>query len=204
MKPLDSAQTIFDEAFAALMAHTICGVKNEFLAQDIELFMVIRPDLHGFIKLKDPKKGATSVLTSRFLTKARQLERDRLYATIYIHADANKPLARICIAHEMYHLLLELYEYVENGKVAWPKNLNHKQNMEDACNQFAWQLCFQHDKFNRHDGLRKEHMIFPDGTFDRPFKMHDSTDWIKNWPNGIALDPTRPFYKSKCPPLDAK
>ncbi|MGH7979951.1 MAG: hypothetical protein ACREE6_11300 [Limisphaerales bacterium] len=134
---------------------------------------------------------------TRFIQKGRPVDMDKVYATIYIHQHANKPLARICIAHEMYHLLLELEEFLEKGRGAWPKVPGNKL-IEDQCNQFAWELCRKHDQFNRDDGLRQRHMIFPDGTFDAPLKTNDHTDWVSNWPKGIALDPFHPFDKSKC------
>lgn len=191
---LGSAKTVFDEAFVSLMAHTIRGVINQFRKAGIELDVRVMPDTIGMLKLKAPKQGATSFLLSRLVKGAKVPERDRLYASIYIHQEANKHLARICIAHEIYHLLLELDEFLLKGRIQWPK-VPVSRTMEDSCNHFAWELCRLHDIFNRDTNLREKHVHFPDGTFIQPFPVDDATNWVNKWPNGIALDPRNPFYK---------
>lgn len=194
ISPLDAAKLVFDESLTSLMAHTIRGVTNYFEKERIELTVLIAADMHEQIKLRGPDKGATSLLMTNFV-KGPDGAPSRLLAKIYIHKNANKHLARVCIAHEIFHLLLELDAYKESGeKKEWPVAPPSGKAVEDMCNQFAWQLCKYHDDFNRRDDLRKKYIFFPEHTFDKPFNMND-TAWYLEWPADIALDPQHPFYK---------
>jgi Zn-dependent peptidase ImmA (M78 family) len=131
---------------------------------------------------------------SSFVPRKRPTDRDRLNATIYIHEHANKHLARVCIAHEIYHLTLELDRFVRSARKSWPK-IPLDRTIEDMCNHFAWELCRLHDLFNKNEDERKKHIFFPDDTFKQPFKMSDSKEWSVNWPDGFALDTENPFWK---------
>jgi len=175
------------------MAHTIRGIVNHFRKRHIELDVRVIPDTYGIIPLNAPREGTTSVMMSKFVQRAAKTERDRLYASIFIHQNANKHLARVCIAHEIYHLLLEL-DALQSDRKAWPV-IPFTRAIEDSCNHFAWELCRLHDEFNKDDSKRKTHILFPINTFQQPFNMNDSTDWIIRWPDGFALDPTKPFWK---------
>lgn len=197
--PISAAKSVFHESLTSLMAHTIRGVTNHFEKQKIELTVLVTADTRGRINLMAPEVGATSLLMTNFVKGVDETTPNRLLAKIYIHKDANKHLARICIAHEIYHLLLELDRYLSEGE--WPTSVSSTKIIEDQCNQFAWQLCKYHDGFNRKDDHRKKHIFFPEGTFNQPFKM-DSTKWYLDWPNDISLDPHNPFYKPAPLPLD--
>jgi hypothetical protein len=195
INPIDSANLIFEEALGSLMAHTLRGITNHFRKELIELDILVRPDAYGIIPLRAPKEGTTSIIMTKFVPKRTKTDLNRLYAAIFIHKDANHHLARVCIAHEVYHLLLELDVFLENEKRdTWPEIENDKA-VEDMCNHFAWELCHQHDQFNRNDGEREKRILFPDNTFNQPFNMKDSTEWFSRWPNGFALDSEKPFWK---------
>jgi hypothetical protein len=202
--PLTESKAVFDESLVALMAHSVRGVVNRFRKHFIELDICVIADTINVIKLKAPSAGATSVLVTNFVRgtrgPVRGCERDRVYAKIYVHREANKHLARVCIAHEIYHLALELDSFIKGGRIEWPKT-EVTNAIESSCNQFAWQLCKYHDLFNSDSSLVSEHIRFPDKVFEKPFKMNN-TAWYLDWPSGIALDPNNPFHR--LPPLPEK
>ncbi|MEQ1860855.1 MAG: hypothetical protein ABMA13_13045 [Chthoniobacteraceae bacterium] len=201
MDPIQSAKAVFEESVKSLMAHTIRGMQNYFFNHaGLQLEVKVIADKAGRIPLLDPRQGITSVLHSRLLRKSRPGEYDRVLARIYIHGHANKDLARICIAHEMYHLLLELEQYREDLKTDplchWPV-IPLTKSVEDACDQFAWQLCRDHDKFNRSDKIREKLIYFPKNMFATAINTNSTQQ--DRWPDGVRLDPDHPFYKPQIP-----
>ena len=161
------------------MAHTIRSLENHLRLGGLELNLRIIADTYGTIT-----NGATSVL------KTKLVGDKRVVADIFLHNDANKHLARICIAHEIYHLLMEFELWRKNNRLVW-EAVTPSKTIEDECNQFAWQLCFHHDKFNREEGLRSSLIYFPEGMFDAPLTTDISQ--AENWPKGIGIDPANRF-----------
>lgn len=196
--PAQRAKNLFLQSFASLMAHSVRAVTNEFARNGVELDVRISPDLANAIHLQAPNRGATSILRTRFRRRTSPTERDRVTAFIFIHKNANKHLARICIAHEIYHLLLELDAFIAKDGTAWPQ-IESTKLIEDQCDQFAWQLCKYHDRFNHDESLRGEHIYFPAHMFDNPLKTRTTANHLE-WPEGIALDLARPFYRVEPPP----
>ncbi len=194
-----TAKIIYNESQVALMAHSIRGAVNYFRKREhrVDLGVWVIADLINRINLNAPEKGLTSILETQFV-KGVGAEFDRLIAKIYIHRDANKHLARICIAHELYHLLLELWEFEKRSCDQWPKIQHpdplHAKKFEDDCNLFALDLCRHHDSFYRNNDLRDKHTLFPTNSLQEAKNMH-RTDRKTDWPRGIGLDPTQPFYK---------
>ena len=180
--PLKAALDIFNESLSSLMAHTIRASVNYFrLRGGLELDVRIIADTYDRITL-----GATSVLKSK-LVDGRNLRAD-----IFLHKHANRHLARICIAHELFHLLMELEQWKKNNKLLWAP-VPPSRDVEDKCNQFAWELCRYHDQFNRHERNRETHIFFPDGLFDKPLITDISKS--ENWPLGVKIDPNDSFTK---------
>jgi hypothetical protein len=194
MDPLAAAAEIFGESTRSMMAHTIRGTVNHFRRQHLELDIKVFPDTYGTILKTNGHSSPASILRTGFHAGAQAPMRGRVTADIAIHKDANHHLARICIAHEIYHLLCELENWKAAGGVGW-ENIPLSPDLEDACNQFAWQLCLHHDGFNRDEPNRQRHILFPDKLFERPF----TTDTLKqgNWPLGIGLDSKNPFFKRR-------
>ncbi len=182
IKPINTAKLVFEESLVSIMAHTIRGVENHFRRHRVELDLRIISDKFGTIT-----NGTTSVLKTRLNT-----HQDRVLASIFLHKDANKNLARVCVAHEIYHLLVEFEQWRESGRLIW-KPIPHSKLLEDECNQFAWELCRQHDRFNRSERHRENEIYFPEGAFEKPLTTDISKS--ENWPNGLAVDPDRPFTK---------
>lgn len=174
------------------MAHSIRGTINYFLCNHIDLSVQVIADTVNAINLQDPSCGATSVLRTKYTPPASEGARAHVGAQVFIHRDANKHLARLCIAHELYHLILELDHFVNSKRVNWTK-IAATPLIESQCNQFAWQLCMQHDRFNRDPALLAKHVFFPDHAFDKPLNTH-STKNSTGWPIGIALNPSSRFY----------
>lgn len=191
--PIHAAHEIFSESLGSLMAHSIRGTQNYFRRHMLDLELLIVADTYGVIQLRDPRNGATSILQTR-LIKARVGSgvRDTVKARIYIHKDANRVLARICVAHEIFHLLKELAEYSKNHRTAW-NAVTPTPETEDQCNQFAWELCSKHDKFNKSDGVREKLIYFPDHLFDKPLNTNATRQ--NDWPLGMSLDSASPFHK---------
>ncbi|MCP5520653.1 MAG: hypothetical protein H7A46_03800 [Verrucomicrobiales bacterium] len=205
--PVKHAKLVYEYSLVSMMAHTIRAVQTYFRRKGVLLDVFIEPDISDRIKLCAPGKGATSMLSTRFFPALPTNLPPRVTARIFIHRHANNHLARICIAHEVYHLLLELDHYLANGghrmgKSAWPKAGQVKggkravKEIEDKCNQFAWQLCKHHDKFNRDDQHRGEMIYFPEEVFLEPLKTNDA-GMIVNWPKGVKLDEEMPFWKPR-------
>jgi hypothetical protein len=113
-------------------------------------------------------------------------------AGIIIHPDANRTLARVAIAHEIFHLLLELKQYLETGRQRWiPVEVTRA--IEDECNQFAWELCHMHDRFNKDARSTSAMIHFPENFFNAPISTN--SDRQAQWPDGMALDPTARFFE---------
>jgi hypothetical protein len=180
--PIDAAKKVFGESLVSIMAHTIRGLENHLRRTHVELDLRIISDQYDTIT-----RGATSVLKTRLTP-----EKNRVIADIFLHKHANKNLARICVAHEIYHLLVEFEQWRSNGRLIW-EPIPHSKELEDACNQFAWELCRQHDKFNRSERCRENEIYFPDGVFNGVLTTDISRS--ENWPKGLAIDPDRPFTK---------
>lgn len=192
---LTDAAEIFNQSIVSLMAHTIRATVNYFRQKHLELDIIVHPDRYGTIvpltEAENGEKQPASVLRTHKPDGSK-----RVVATIWIHANANKNLARICIAHEIFHLLCELHEWVKDRTKPWPK-IPMSPILEDKCNQFAWELCRKHDLFNRNEVVRERLIFFPDKLFDQPFTTDLSRK--ENWPQGIGFDRENPFYLH--PPL---
>jgi Zn-dependent peptidase ImmA (M78 family) len=177
------------------MAHTVRGTVNYFLQRRIELDLRILSDSARAVC----KDGATSVLKSSVTPRSIRAGGglDRVTARIYIRLDANKNLARVCIAHEIYHLLKELDAYISRGRTAWLQ-IPPSRELESECNVFAWRICFYHDRFNNDDELRKKHVSFPPELFVKTFNMTNIRN-LEEWAMGVELDPTHPFVELDAP-----
>lgn len=212
--PVDAAALVYGEALTSLMAHTIRGIKKLFARELLDLDVKLIPDLGDRIGLLKGHDAPPSILQTRHFDGPWMQSRGRVTANIYIHRHANKHLARLCIAHEVYHLILELRAYAasseKHNERVWPtaeRILNPEdkamtdderslaiKSFEDDCDVFAWELCRRHDKFNRDDNARDKHVYFPKRTFVETLKT-SRLRLQQDWPDGIALDPTRPFWK---------
>ena len=184
-KPAFDAVKIFRESALSLMAHTIRGTVNLFRKHGVDLDILVLPDSYGQIPLSERN---ASVLMRRVVGGKIRL---RIEATIFIHKHATKHLARICIAHEVFHLILELHHWIEDGRKQWSRVPTTKE-LEDQCNLFARDLCFRHEKFNRDEKWRSSQIYFPEGLFDST--VSTDTSLSENWLNGIGLDENHPFY----------
>lgn len=193
MDPVVQAEIIFKESLSSLMAHTIRATTNHFAKHKLDLDLTILPDIYGTVIVGKNGRKPSSILTSRFSGSAHGTTgRPRVHAKIYIHRDANKHLARLAIAHEIGHLLFELSEWALSDKKSW-KQIATSKTLEDTCNVFAWQLCRDHDEFNRNEENRSKHIFFPQSCFETTLNIDlSATD---NLPLGIGLDPAKPFWK---------
>lgn len=181
INPIKFAKTVFEESLVSIMAHTIRGLENHLRRRFVELDLKIVSDKHGFIT-----RDATSVIKTRLVEEKEK----RVVAVIYLHKDANKNLARVCVAHEIFHLLVEFEQWLKNNRLIW-EPVSPSKELEDHCNQFAWDLCRQHDIFNRSEKCRENEVYFPEGVFSGPLTTDLSRS--ENWPKGLRLDPERPF-----------
>lgn len=137
---------IFRGSKSSLMAHTIRAVEKLFLENDVALDVLIERDEHG----RRIKGNVVSVLNTRFFAG---VPIPRVTANICIHNHATRNLARYCIAHEIYHLILEFRGYLKSGREIWPNlaqpvvdgnGKTKKEKMEDECDCFAQRLCLEH------------------------------------------------------------
>jgi hypothetical protein len=198
--PEQNAKNLFRESLSSLMAHTLRAVFNHFYKKGVVVDVLVIADTANAILPRSPTPGATGLLRTQLSSRRTDdgAQLDRVTAWIYIHKDANRHLARICIAHEIYHLVMELNAYIAGNRAAWSQIAVDKV-LEDKCNHFARLFCGYHDKFNRDENLREEYIYFPEGMFSEVVKTN-STDSQLDWPLGIALDPAHPFHKTTPPP----
>jgi|GEM_PF-6001868 len=188
-KPLDAANEIFQESLGAIMAHTIRGTQNYFRRHLVSLELVINADANDILALEEPRAGVTSILKTRLLKTPPGVP-DVVKAAIYLHKHANRTLARVSVAHEIFHLLLELHVYLTTMRKEW-KRVAVTKDIEDQCNQFAWELCHEHEVFNRHEGVRNDYIFFPKDFFAKPFNTNAT--FQAQWPPGMAIDAAHPF-----------
>jgi hypothetical protein len=189
MDPTVTAKGVFIESCRSLMAHSIRGVANHFYHAGLLLDLSIHADDHRAI----PYRNSTSILLTR-LFKVQINEQSAvnlIRAKIYIHKDATKNLARVCVAHELYHLLLELEAFKGTG--LW-RPLTMDRNIEESCEMFARHLCKFHDNFNRDAQIREDHVYFPGALFETVLKT-GNIDNQKEWPLTVGLDSKKPFWQ---------
>lgn len=187
------------------MAHTLRAVFNHFYKKGIVVDILVVADTANAILPRSPTPGATGLLRTQLSSRRSEEggQFDRVIAWIYIHKDANRHLARICIAHEIYHLVMELNAYIARKRTGWSQ-IAVDRVLEDRCNHFARLFCGYHDKFNRDDRLREEFVYFPKEMFNEVVTTN-STHSQGDWPLGITLDPAHPFYRATPPAwLDAE
>ena len=192
MEPLTVAKTIYCGSLRSLMAHTIRTVENNFrlhgLGLDVVIIRMPLGDLNGTLNTR---------LAGRFLLQASPI---RVTATIYINERACKELARFTIAHEIYHLLLELEEWTKEKK-AWTQ-LEPSSKMERDCNSFAQALCFLHDnKLYRDEENRKRNVYFCTELFQEAITTGE--DGRPNLPEQLALGIGVPYWKVPDPEIEA-
>jgi len=184
--PVENADMVFKESQTALMAHSIQAVIRLFQKSSILLHVQVIPD-----KLNILHTGATSMLSIAPHKAKDEGEYNRVDATIHIHKDANKHLARLCITHEIHHLLMSFENYKKTSR--WEPLLRTRE-IEDQCDQFAWDLCFKHDDFYHNPDKQNKYIFFPPKTFGDTLKTRSLANQ-KDWPEGINLDPDNPFWK---------
>jgi hypothetical protein len=189
----EKAGEIFKESLLSMMAHSIRATQNVFKKAQLTLDLVILADTRNILKLKAPPEGPTSILRSQMPLGEPPCPgcARRVKATIHLHKYCCKNLARICIAHELCHLLMELEQYKRAGGGAWAP-VPPTSNSEELCNLFAFELCAQHDAFNKNDESRRSNIYFPDGLLDA---MRTSRSVGGPWPRELGLDPEKPFYR---------
>jgi hypothetical protein len=196
--PITCAEEIYSESLSALMAHSIRGVQNYFRKERLNLELRVVADVYDIMAFKSPDQGATSLLQVRHFEGSTSVM-PRVEAMIFIHRHANKHLARICIAHEIYHLILELAAFVQSGRKEW-NAIPSTKKIEDECNQFAWELCKRHDDFNRNGAKHSAQVFFPDKTFSST--LTTNLKFQELWPNGVGLDPQNTFHGQPEPSPD--
>jgi hypothetical protein len=118
--PEECAKVMFRESLGSLMAHTLRAVFNHYYRRGIVVDILIIADTANSILSRSPIPNATSMLRTQLShRRVDGTQHDRVTAWIFVHQDANKHLARICVAHEIYHLVLELNAYIEGQRSAW-------------------------------------------------------------------------------------
>lgn len=178
------AEEIYQISEKSLMAHTIRAVKQRFMRKQLGVDIQIEPDKDGVLEGR-----AVSSLFTRHLISPKIIK-----AKILIRPDASRALARFCIAHEVYHLLILLDKYNPTYS-AWPADSQMDRLEEDACDAFAWHLCFKHNNFYWDDEkLKRCRFGNEKGDFPNLFRTHD-LERIENWPYPFRLTPEDPFWR---------
>ncbi|MGD0260656.1 MAG: hypothetical protein ABSD29_12625 [Verrucomicrobiota bacterium] len=197
--PEKYAKLFFNESIGSLMAHSLRAVFNHFYKRGIAVELLIIADTANAILPMSPTEGATSLLRTNLYSRHTKdnHQHDRVVAWIFIHKDANRHLARMCIAHEIYHLLMELNAYIDGGRSTWAQ-IAVNESVEKQCNDFARRFCSYHDRFNHDEKLREEYIYFPPDTFKEGVKT-TSTNSQPKWPPGLSLDPAHPFHQTTPP-----
>src|SRR5579871_5725140 len=118
LSPQAVASDVFDESLQALMAHSIRAIQNLFKKAGLTLEVLVIADNRAVLPLDGPPTGPTSILRSQLLgtTDPCRTCAKRVRATIFLHRFCTKNLARVCIAHELFHLMAELAQYEKGGK----------------------------------------------------------------------------------------
>jgi Zn-dependent peptidase ImmA (M78 family) len=200
MDAILSAKQIYSDSLDSLMAHTIRATQNYFRRNLLELDVQIRIDRFKTVFGNDSK--LFGILETQLIPKmaGSKLARwGRVDAKIFINPDASKQLARFTIAHEIYHLLLELQQWASNtNKDEW-KKIAITSEMENQCNGFAQALCYLHDQLNRDPQSREKHIYFNPDFFKEPIIV--GPDGTVNIPPGILEDRSESYWKQPKPRL---
>jgi len=147
------------------MAHTICGVQKIFYKKGLHLQVLVAFAQDAQMKAA-PKKSC--FLTTKIRDKEKYDVRRRVIATIYLKKGINHHLARLCIAHELYHTLLALDAYIAGDRKEWLQL--DRQSSEEDCNKFAKELCLKHHNFYK-NGVNRHRVEFPEEIFDEDFLL---------------------------------
>lgn len=189
------SKSIFKRSESCAMAHSIRAMILEFNQRQIGLNVTIKPADAKLLKIgsSPARKAPISLLfTLHYPGQIVPHARGLVHATMQINKDANKPLARLCIAHELFHLYQQLMQFEASKFLIWPTTSTHPSHFsEDQCDTFAWHLCNRHNKFY-YDAKKLASCRFGVETFNRgPIKT--SEEAIENWPAPFKLDPAEPF-----------
>ena len=193
MDPLEFAKTVYCGSLRSLMAHTIRAVENIFRGNGLGLDVIITrmplQNLHGTLNTR---------LGGWFLQPTNPPA--RVTATIFINEQSSKELARFTIAHEIYHLMIELENWKNGERKAWAQ-LSPTPQMESDCNRFAQALCFLHDsKLYRDEENRERNVYFCPELFAH--EITTSQDGGPNLPEKLALGLGTPYWEIPDPHLE--
>jgi len=158
---------IFIESKQSLMAHTIRGVVNHFHKNLVSLDVIVSRDLANAVYRHAPSKA--SILKTTYIPKDPKSPYYRVRARIFIRKDANHHLSRLCIAHELFHLLMALEHFKGSNREKWDGQW--KKEDESACNGFAQELCGKHNEFNSDSRERDLRVLFPSELFAQGFVL---------------------------------
>lgn len=123
----DLAKEIYEQSKRALMAHSVRAVKEHLRAKHrINHYTIVIRQLTG--------------IQSRYARNSWVVFGQR-NATILVDQSLEHDETRVCIAHELFHVL-----YSFERSTADPKR-NRGRLMEDACDVFANELCELHNAF---------------------------------------------------------
>ena len=182
------------------MAHSIRAMTAEFNERQIGLHVVIDPVAGKWLHRGHSSRTPVSLLNIKYYRyQIVPYPKGLIHATIRVNQEANRQAARLCIAHELFHLYLQLLKFEASGYNNWPNNPPTPDPIEEyACDAFAWDLCRQHHEFywdnTRLDSCRFGLKDFPDG----PLRI--SLEAADKWPLPFQLGTGTPFT-TPLPPL---
>jgi len=148
------------------MAHTICGVQKHFLRENMLLqlsVLLAHPEM-----MRKAPHNSCFLVTSMKPTTDLPDTRKRVIASIYLRKGINHHLSRLCIAHEVYHLLLALEAFKASKRDRWAQL--DRTKFESECNQFSQKLCEKHHHFHK-SGANKHKLEFPEEIFKEDFVL---------------------------------
>lgn len=179
------ALKVYEISKHSLMAHSIRAVKKLFESKEVGLDVFIFPESGRYTSAERPRP--LSNIKIAFYSNDAVFAEGRVKATIRVFDIANPYTARLCVAHELYHLICMLLEFVRTKE--WPDTV---KSSEDECDAFAWSLCSEHNKFYLDKELTKK-CAWGETVFTRgPIKTSEES--VREWPLPFGLNEKEGFF----------
>lgn len=137
------AQLIFDTATDCLMAHSIRAFQTYIWRKFHAQCDIVLQVKHNVKRMFFGKKSWTLLIQNG--------------AILMVDCDETPDQQRVCIAHELYHLIISANaakgNHSNQHKVLAP--IQHGKSIEDVCDLFANELCTKHNDFYKSGDAQK-------------------------------------------------
>jgi len=170
----------------ALMAHSLRACVQLFQRFGLTLIIEVFEDRWGSLRPEKAygEKKPKSVLMCHYesISISPNALRGAVRAKITVRKDLNRYAARLCIAHEIAHLLVKLRRFQDvPSSDSWTESLKrHHPKVENLCDRFASRLYIRHMELYGDADRRRLLTIDTDGGIPLP-EFVETAKPVEKW-----------------------